>query len=300
MPLVFLCLCRSREQRYLQFGHQKPFVWFLQQLPMPQKKLVLDGLWYCLCPSLNLLAPNRFGIPLTKGKRGLPSPALPPRRCYGSGEPAGDNERRSAPRKTPNTDPATEQQDVSHTEKGPHKRHARKETGVARPPKTPPALKKLSGLPTVNLEAKLQELSAKVPKIKTTMRILRILVKDRHVRPGVRHYRALILANTDAERGSPETLRGLLSEMERNGVPADSGTLHAALQVCGKLNCFMWGDTVDTGDSLGPRGPSRLPPPPGDPPNFARSMASPKPCWMALRCSRPLTRNSIRVGLGSY
>lgn len=216
---------------------------------MPQKKLVLDGLWYCLCPSLNLVTSSRPGISLIKGKRGLPSPALPPRRCYTGGEPAGDNEQRSAPRKTPNTDPATEQQDVSRTiaEKQPHKRYARQGTGVARPPKTPPALKKLSGLPTVNLEAKLQELSAKVPKIKTTMRILRILVKDRHVRPGVRHYRALVLANTDAERGSPETLRGLLSEMERNGVPADSGTLHAALQVCGKLNCFMWGETVDTG-----------------------------------------------------
>lgn len=211
---------------------------------MPQKKLILDGLWYCLCPSLNLAASSRPGISLFKGKRGLPSPALPPRRCYSGSEPAGDNERRTAPRKTPNTDPAIEQQDASRTiaEKGSHKRHARQETGVARPPKTPPALKKLSGLPTVNLEAKLQELSAKVPKIKTTMRILRILVKDRHARPGVRHYRALILANTDAERGSPETLRGLLSEMERNGVPADSGTLHAALQVCGKLNRFMWGE----------------------------------------------------------
>jgi pentatricopeptide repeat protein len=57
------------------------------------------------------------------------------------------------------------------------------------------------------------------------------LIRDRHVRPEVRHYRALILANSDAERGSPEVVRQLLSEMEKNGIPADSGTLHAALQV---------------------------------------------------------------------
>lgn len=77
----------------------------------------------------------------------------------------------------------------------------------------------------------LQDLMVKSPSILSATQILRCLIRDRHVRPEVRHYRALILANTDAERGSPKVVRKLLSEMEENRIPTDSGTLHAALQV---------------------------------------------------------------------
>jgi len=84
---------------------------------------------------------------------------------------------------------------------------------------------------TTNLENLLQKLVAKSPNIRGATQILRILIRDRNVRPEVRHYRALILANTDARYGSPENVRNLLKEMENNGIPADSGTLHAALRV---------------------------------------------------------------------
>ncbi|RHZ51343.1 pentatricopeptide repeat protein [Aspergillus thermomutatus] len=101
---------------------------------------------------------------------------------------------------------------------------------IALPP-SPGVPKNLEERSTPDLENRLQELATGSPKILSASQILRILVRDRHVRPEVRHYRALILANSDAERGSPEVVRQLLSEMEKNGIPADSGTLHAALQV---------------------------------------------------------------------
>jgi hypothetical protein len=91
--------------------------------------------------------------------------------------------------------------------------------------------KNLEERSTSDLENRLQDLATGSPKILSASQILRILIRDRHVRPEVRHYRVLILANSDAERGSPEVVRQLLSEMEKNGIPADSGTLHAALQV---------------------------------------------------------------------
>ncbi|KAJ5053126.1 hypothetical protein NUH16_010186 [Penicillium rubens] len=69
------------------------------------------------------------------------------------------------------------------------------------------------------------------PNIRHITQILRLLIRDRHVQPNARHYKALILANTDNERGSPQLVRGLLEEMENNGITADSGTLHGALQV---------------------------------------------------------------------
>ena len=64
-----------------------------------------------------------------------------------------------------------------------------------------------------------------------TLQILRALLRDRQVRPHARHYKALILANSDCVRGNPDLVRGLLQEMEENGIAADSGTLHAAVQV---------------------------------------------------------------------
>lgn len=63
------------------------------------------------------------------------------------------------------------------------------------------------------------------------MTILHVLIGQRHIRPEVRHYRALILANCDPKFGSADQVRALLAEMEPNGIPLDSATLHAALQV---------------------------------------------------------------------
>ncbi|KAJ6135573.1 hypothetical protein N7512_000733 [Penicillium capsulatum] len=77
----------------------------------------------------------------------------------------------------------------------------------------------------------LRNVTAKSPNIRSTTQILRTLIRDRHIRPTARHYKALILAHSDNERGLPEAVRNLLEEMEKNGVTADSGTLHAALQV---------------------------------------------------------------------
>jgi hypothetical protein len=83
-----------------------------------------------------------------------------------------------------------------------------------------------------SLEVRLQDVVDRKPNIRHITQILRLLIRDRHVTPNARHYKALIVANTDNERGSPQLVRGLLEEMENNGITADSGTLHGALQVC--------------------------------------------------------------------
>ena len=84
---------------------------------------------------------------------------------------------------------------------------------------------------TQDLEKLLQDLTLESPSILSATQILRCLIRDRHVVPGLQHYRALILANASALHGSPEAVRGLLDEMEENGIPTDSSTLHAALRV---------------------------------------------------------------------
>jgi hypothetical protein len=80
------------------------------------------------------------------------------------------------------------------------------------------------------LEALLQR-SNKPLNFLATTQVLQALIHDRHVEPRARHYKAMIQANTDITAGRPHAVRQLLEEMEDNNIAADSGTLHAALQV---------------------------------------------------------------------
>jgi hypothetical protein len=63
------------------------------------------------------------------------------------------------------------------------------------------------------------------------MYIMRELIRNRAVKPALRHYKVAILANTEPLRGSSVQVQKLLEEMEEHGLVADSGILHAALKV---------------------------------------------------------------------
>ncbi|KAJ5133231.1 Ribonucleoprotein LSM domain eukaryotic/archaea-type [Penicillium atrosanguineum] len=79
-----------------------------------------------------------------------------------------------------------------------------------------------------DLEAILQ--GEENPGFVGTIEVLRSLIRDRHVEPRARHYKAMIQANTDNTLGNVNSVHHLLQEMEDNDIAADSGTLHAALQ----------------------------------------------------------------------
>lgn len=211
---------------------------------MPRKRLVPDGLWYCLCPSFS---PATFNRP---GRSFVSAAAASSRRCYGSSA-AGASKGTGWDRQRPHTHTGERWQQNTSSDGD--------QNPLDRPQiHTPGVPENLAGLPTAKLERKLEELSIESPNVNSASQILRILVRDRRIRPGVRHYRALILANSDARHGSPGVLRALLEEMEKHGIPADSGTLHAALQVCG-FSLFA-GSGAGTGlISIGACGASRLP-----------------------------------------
>ncbi|PLB47877.1 hypothetical protein P170DRAFT_410235 [Aspergillus steynii IBT 23096] len=197
---------------------------------MPRRTLILDGLWHCLCPSFNpdtlvrsappiIRKARRPRVPLVSGH----STSAPSWRCLSSLTPKPqdyDAEKEHKPEAIENDTPRHDKRASSH----PHRQNNR----APKPSRVPDTLKRK---PTARLETRLQEITAKRPRVVSAVQILRTLIRDRHVRPDTRHYKALILANTDSERGSPENVRELLSEMEANGITADSGTLHAALQV---------------------------------------------------------------------
>lgn len=219
-------------------------------LEMSAAALTADGLWHCLCPSFGRfsLKPTSVVNNSQKSKflrpRITASPAFPSRcRLYSEqrgrfdirrhGRNTGENQLNQATTSSLHTSQLMAQGPASAPPKrfspgGKKKREPKNEL--------PSDLVKRS---TSNLENILQDHVENSPTVEGCARILQILIRDRQVRPQVRHYRALILANTDAKRGSPVQVRKLLQEMEHNGVPADSGTLHAALKVKSLANIII-------------------------------------------------------------
>ncbi|CAG7947269.1 unnamed protein product [Penicillium nalgiovense] len=208
---------------------------------MSPRALVLDGLWYSLCPSFTALSLSRStAFPKSKGRNpGLsPLPSIPSsssgsRRCYNT--PSGDgykvpynaayhNDRREA------REPRENEYRDAHLSPDPTYRPPTRRKGPLYT-RTHKVQDDLLGKKNEGLESRLQYAMDNKPNIRHITQILRLLIRDRHVQPNARHYKALILANTDNERGSPRLVRGLLEEMENNGITADSGTLHGALQV---------------------------------------------------------------------
>lgn len=61
--------------------------------------------------------------------------------------------------------------------------------------------------------------------------VLKILIKQRGIKPDRRHYQALLLANTNAQHGSPVEVTRIIDEMENSGMALDSAAYHAILKV---------------------------------------------------------------------
>lgn len=216
---------------------------------MPPRGIIVDGLWHCLCPSFNPTTFKNAAILSATLRQTQPAravktasvysrPALA-RRSYSTNDKKDEGKLETSKLESSKNSLTQDAQGLKTEEQ------AKEETQNEAPPelkfKRVTARKPLRttfGVPkdleqrsTGNLENLLQDSVSKSPSVHSATQILRILIRDRHVRPEVRHYRALILANTDARYGSPENVRNLLKEMESSGIPADSGTLHAALQV---------------------------------------------------------------------
>ncbi|KAN0077750.1 hypothetical protein V8E54_006054 [Elaphomyces granulatus] len=203
--------------------------------------LIVDGLWYCLCPSFRHSLLARSFVSLTPQRAPLGSRALwSSKKLLESDHGIRDGSEAkndkifnqasfdTAFRPKHHENPQTLVHEGEHEGNSETLKWGGKGALIQRTVGVPEDLQHRS---TSNLESMLQQVIAKSPNMIAVTAILRVLIRDRHVRPQVRHYRALILANTDGKHGSPDNVRKLLKEMEGNGIAADSGTLHSALQV---------------------------------------------------------------------
>lgn len=212
---------------------------------MLRRPLIIDGLWHTLCPSFSQLAITRVSRPRKQSSRlhapsAIQTTAAPSRRCYSSDtsrfQETSNTESNAAANSPQNGPPDVEPQTLSdqheHSDESRRTDRSRHETELWAPElrtRTIRVYKDLLDKPISYLEGLLQR--ENITNMYATTQVLRALIRDHHVKPNARHYRALILAHRDSQRGSSEAVRGLLDEMEEDGITADSGTLHAILEV---------------------------------------------------------------------
>ncbi|KAJ6125675.1 hypothetical protein N7523_003295 [Penicillium sp. IBT 18751x] len=248
---------------------------------MSRQALVLDGLWFSLCPSFSQLTLRRSAPSLRPRQKysktsspptcrlaaPTPTPILTSRRYHssrtkisehsGTGDAVSaseDPQDASAHRSNPRL-PSSTHQDIttvsddelskpSYADEGnsvtessqdassPRANPQSLSNGSHKPKQRSRPLRKEYGQlwkkSQSDLEAILQ--GEENPGFVGTIEVLRSLIRDRHVEPRARHYKAMIQANTDNTLGNVNSVHYLLQEMEDNDIAADSGTLHAALQ----------------------------------------------------------------------
>lgn len=223
---------------------------------MSRRTLVLDGLWYSLCPSFtprSLNGPSSF-LRTKQHSSGVFAPTVTypagssSRRCYtgdhSGSHPTANSYPPNSPDVTSRSAASNEsiansetslKEDFEHYPSTTDMLDDRREKELQRLYKeamrNPATLGLYESLPTSFLERKLQEDMARNPKISDAERFFQVLIRDRKVQPTARHYKALILANSDYKFGSSLAVQRLLDEMDLNNIAMDSGTLHAALQV---------------------------------------------------------------------
>lgn len=169
---------------------------------------VVDGLWYCLCPSYRPLQLHRsirpFKAARETSRRCLTSPST----TASTRVPLGERQKHE--------NSYSAQNDSSH----PNQLPSRKFTD-------------LQSQSIGDLEAQLEQSTSRGRiDVSRTVAILKELLQRHRVTPTTRHYKAYLLTNTDRQHGSAKNVQSLLQEMAEQGITADSATLHAALEVC--------------------------------------------------------------------
>lgn len=164
---------------------------------------IVDGLWYCLCPSYR-------PVQLHRSIRCIKSARENPRRCLSSASmkvPLGERHKHEnsysahKPLSCPNYSPSRDCRELQSQSIG-------------------------------DLETQLeQSTSRRRIDISRTVAILKELLRRHRVAPTTRHYKAYLLTNIDRQYGSAKNIQSLLQEMAEQGITADSATLHAALEV---------------------------------------------------------------------
>ncbi|KAI1384995.1 uncharacterized protein F4822DRAFT_416959 [Hypoxylon trugodes] len=196
---------------------------------MPGERIVFDGLWRCLCPSVDITTLSRLIEPLRSPPR---RPVLSSR----SHTSITDRQSRRGFRRVAtgaliNQQPNNESVEEAHIQY--LKRIAK------RSPWIPGVLfgrvgafaTKLDTIPTKTIYTALRELSNATGTYSSTITLIEYLITERKERPNVMLYESLIRANVDRNHGSAAIAGQLLEEMEKLQIPITPQIYQALLEV---------------------------------------------------------------------
>ncbi|KAI1415876.1 hypothetical protein F5Y13DRAFT_155552 [Hypoxylon sp. FL1857] len=197
---------------------------------MPRERVVIDGLWRCLCPSFDIATLSKLiGPPRSPRQRPIPSPS------YNTQATSRQScrEYRCVIAKTYDDRGLDNRDSVEKSRIQYLKRLAK------RSPWVPGALlrgvdafaTRLDRIPTKTIYAALKELSRAEGTYPSIVKMVEYLVKERKEKPNAMLYESLIRANVDKDRGSAEVAAQLLKEMGKLGIPTTPQIYQAVLEV---------------------------------------------------------------------
>lgn len=206
---------------------------------MPLLRIPIDGLWRCLCPSIDLTTISRSAR-CHHLRISTPQIARTRKRQFHSSIKTSNTS-------APNFLTSTAREVDTHRTFRPQKIDASQEVSNfvrrhgtpgkrphahSRPTKPKTASFKLFDDHTIaHLHDKLRDLLSTQGAYCEIAELVHYLIYVRGEKPALIHYDALVRANADAEHGSVDVVQGLLEEMDNLGIRGDSGFYHGVLLV---------------------------------------------------------------------
>jgi hypothetical protein len=189
---------------------------------MQVTRIVIDGLWRCLCPSIDscLVSPINSSL-----RRSSIRPTVRPTE-WALSQPSKSSFSRSVHGKA-----STKLEEQGY---GPAvQAYGREKSTISSAfPKASPSYGSLDNVPPAELYDALRNIGTKDGTYESIIDIVEYLIKSRGETPSLLHYDALIRANVDASKGSADAVANLLREVKEENILPDSNLYHNALQVC--------------------------------------------------------------------
>ncbi|KAI1312439.1 hypothetical protein F5Y03DRAFT_237348 [Xylaria venustula] len=203
--------------------------------------IVFDGLWRCLCPSVDFVSlskPFNLGhLPRARSASPFNHGTRQPCRRHYSSHGAAQLERR--PIEHAPFEHATVEQRSRQGEGPGESRVAYLKRIAKRSPWVPRAIfdeadsfsAKLDKIPTRTIYAALKELQDAEEASHPVVRLVEYLVKERREQPNAALYESLIKANISKQHGSAKAAAQLLRELQSHNIPTTPEIYHAFLEV---------------------------------------------------------------------
>ncbi|KAI1814473.1 hypothetical protein GGS20DRAFT_409926 [Poronia punctata] len=188
---------------------------------MPGDRVVVDGLWRCLCPSIDLLSLSRpFDLRLLRTR---PRPILPHTQCQRYHERAQPYQAKQVKSRHSSLHPR-----LSYLNRiggrHPWLAEALSDDGNS-------LTARLRNVPTIEIYSALKEVQDAEDTYRFVVRLVEYLVKERGERPNAALYASLIKANVSTRYGSARVAGQLFKEMQTRRIPATPDAYQALLEV---------------------------------------------------------------------